>query len=100
MAKCRVEVSDILFPRNSVRQPLLAELLATAFLRTTLAFSELASRLDLAYPNERFWCSKNDIPNLADDAMQQTRLLPNNLADVTREDCRALYRAMILTGIE
>jgi len=58
------------------------------------AFEKLALKLDLAVRLRDVGIKESDIPLLAEEAMKQTRLLPNNPADVSREDCIAMYKSV------
>jgi len=85
------EVATILYPgefteRSSVKDR--AEFLPAAF-------EELARTLDLSTKLRDVGVREDDLDRLAQDAMKQTRLLPNNPADVTKSDAISIFRAVL-----
>jgi alcohol dehydrogenase class IV len=59
------------------------------------AMETLAAQVGIATTLRQVGITENDLDRLADDAMQQTRLLGNNPRELTREDARAIYRAAL-----
>jgi alcohol dehydrogenase class IV len=59
------------------------------------AMETLAAQAGIATTLRQVGITENDLDRLADDAMQQTRLLGNNPRELTREDARAIYRAAL-----
>ncbi|QPH54931.1 iron-containing alcohol dehydrogenase [Pontivivens ytuae] len=58
-------------------------------------FRALAGRLGVPTRLREVGVSHNHLPQLAEDAMKQTRLLVNNPREVTLEDARAIYEAVL-----
>lgn len=85
------EVAAILFPGQFTDRSSVAE--RAEFL--PVAFEELAGGLSLATRMKDVGVREDDIARLAEDAMKQTRLLPNNPAEVTKADCVAMYRTVL-----
>lgn len=78
------ELAEILVPAARGTQELRADRLAKYL-------ESLPGELGLETRLRDVGITEQDIPQLADDAMKQTRLLVNNPRDITREDAAALY---------
>jgi alcohol dehydrogenase class IV len=59
------------------------------------AFAALAQRVGIATRLSQVGIAKSDLDNLAQAAMQQTRLLANNPRELTLADARAIYQAAL-----
>ena len=89
--KVYAEAADIIFPSEASRttsEKEKSEILASGFVH-------LASSLGLQTKLKDVGVGENDIARMAEDAMKQTRLLPNNPADVHKDDCFNLYREVL-----
>ena len=86
--KVYAESADLLFPAESLLLKSDGE--KTNFLVSK--FENLATQLGLKTRLRDVGVKEKDLARLCDDAMKQTRLLPNNPAEVRKEDCFTLYR--------
>jgi len=59
------------------------------------AMQQIAERTGIQTKLEHVGIGESDLDRLADDAMQQTRLLGNNPRELTRADARAIYAAAL-----
>ncbi|MGH8757896.1 MAG: iron-containing alcohol dehydrogenase [Burkholderiales bacterium] len=83
-ASLYAELAEILVPAARGTQEQRAD-------RFVKYLENLAGDLGLETRLRDVGITEQDIPQLADDAMKQTRLLVNNPRDITREDAAALY---------
>lgn len=83
-ASLYAELAEILVPAARGTQEQRAD-------RFVKYLENLAGDLGLETRLRDVGIAEQDIPQLADDAMKQTRLLVNNPRDITREDAVALY---------
>lgn len=59
------------------------------------ALEQLAARIGIETKLREVGIAETDLDRLADQAMQQTRLLINNPRELSREDARAIYAAAL-----
>jgi alcohol dehydrogenase len=82
------ELAGIVVPQASGSVEARAEALA-------VAMQHLATATGIERTLQQVGITEADLDRLADDAMQQTRLLGNNPREVTRTDARAIYAAAL-----
>jgi alcohol dehydrogenase len=80
------ELAAIVAPQAQGSEAALAEALI-------VAMQHIAAKTGIETRLQQVGIRENDLDQLADEAMLQTRLLGNNPREVTRDDARAIYAA-------